>query len=244
MSIENADFVVTLDNILLPFGVYVTRESKMQIIPDTRDISEEVPGRHGEYDFGTELKARTGELVCVTPEGLSPQEKEDLRRLLAFHLDPTKGVKRLVFEEYPDKVYQVKFSGKIDPTNYADWFTFSIPLKMPDPYIYGVDERSIVGSGTVMNYGNQDTPMVIRIVGPVTNQVFRVNNIPYTFVASVNPGETVIIDTGNITARIDSENVFFGFANAFANSDIVFHPGENFVSATTNVRFSWRDKWI
>jgi phage-related protein len=244
MGIENADFVVTLDGILLPFGVYVSRESKEQILPDTREYTEEVPGRHGEYDFGSEFKPRVKELVCRTPEGLSPAEKEDLKRLLAYHLDPTKGIKTLVFEEFPEKLYRVKFSGKIEPKNYPGWFEFSIPLKMPDPYIYGTNERSLTGSGIAMNYGNQDTPVLIEISGPATNPSFKIGNTPHIFVGTINEGETVIIDTGAMTAKKGSTNVLAGFASAFASTSIVFSPGITTVSATPNICMKWLDKWI
>jgi predicted phage tail component-like protein len=240
----SAYFFVTDENILIPLNVYVSGDSRNELIPSTRDVTEEIPGRHGELDFGTELKPRVLELVCRTKDGLTPQEKYALKRALADYLNPIKGVKSLVFSDDIYKSYKVKFSGKLEPKDYPGWFEFSIPFKMPDPFIVGSFQNELVGSGTILNEGNVDTHVIIEISGPVTDQAFEIGEDSYTFVGTINDGETVIIDTGNITAKKGTTNVFAGFASAFATGDIVLAPGLTTVSATTNVKFKWRNKWL
>lgn len=240
----SAYFFVTDENILIPLDVYVSGDSRNELIPSTREITEEIPGRHGEIDFGTELKPRMLELVCRTKDGLSPQEKFALKRALADYLNPIKGAKSLVFSDDVYKSYKVKFTGKLIPKDYPGWFEFSIPFKMVDPFIYGSFLNELVGSGTILNDGNVDTHLVIEISGPTTNPEFKIGETPYTFVGTINEGETVIIDTGNITAKKGNENVFAGFASAFANGDIVISPGLTTVSASENIKFKWRNKWL
>ena len=82
-------FVVDTEGILQPLGVMVLGDSRKDLLPPTRDMTEEIPGRHGEIDFGTEFKARPLELHVATIEGLSPLEKEELRRKCAMYLNPT-----------------------------------------------------------------------------------------------------------------------------------------------------------
>jgi phage-related protein len=170
------DFYVDEDNILQPLGILVTKDSRYELLPATRDNTEEIPGMHGEYDFGTEFKVRSLELDVASLENEIFSKKE-LQFLYAKYLDPTKGVKTLVFADDIQKLYKVKYSGKIDLTQYANWFKFTIPFKMSNPLIFGTFEKVLAGSGTLINGGTFETGLIIEIAGPATNPSITIEPI-------------------------------------------------------------------
>ena len=153
-NITDIDFYIDENEILQPLCLSVTKDSRYEMLPATRDNIEEISGMHGEYDFGTEFKARILELSVATEDRLTPFEKSQLQRKFAKYLNPTKGVKKLVFADDINKLYYVKYSGRIQPEFYANWFKFTIPFKMKDPFIYGTFEKSLIGNGTIKKRWN------------------------------------------------------------------------------------------
>ena len=239
MDTENY-LIITQDSILEPLKLHVMRDSKVELLPQTRDMTEEIPGRHGEFDFGTEYKARNIILQVATPDGLSQKEKEDLKRKIAKYLNPVAGAKKLVYLDDMDKRYTVKLSGKIDPTNYVDWFQFEIPLKMSDPLIESLEEHLLIGGGTITNAGNFETGLIIEIAGPVTNPSVTVGTETLSYTGTVADGETLIIDTDKQTVKIGNTNVVGDYNGVFP----YLPPGDTSITASSNVTVKWRDKWI
>lgn len=223
---KDVDFYVDENNILQPLQLLVTGDSRHELLPSTRDNTEEIPGRHGEIDFETELKARPLELHVVTPEGLSSAEKKRLARLYASHLDPTKGVKSLVFADEIDKTYLVKYSGKIDPTNYPTWFKFVIPFKMSNPFIIDSFEKTLVGSGKLVNEGTFETGLIIEITGPATNPSLTIGGETLKYTGTIPSGQKLIIDTELETAKIGNNNAMGDYNGNFP----LLLPGETIVS--------------
>ena len=238
-----AFFTVDSNNILQPLGVHVTRDSRYELLPSTRDISEEVTGIHGELDFSTEFKARTLELTVAAlspPNCEEPFDREKLKRLYAKYLDPTKGYRNLVFADDIDKTYQVKFSGKIDFTQFPDWFQFTIPFKMANPFIIGSIEKSHSGNGTITNEGTFETGMIIEIVGPVSNPTVAIGGDILTYNGSLSNGQVLTIDTEKKTVKIGNNNAVGDYNGIFP----LLAPGETSVTAGSNVSIKWRDKWL
>lgn len=240
VSIAGAFFVIDSNNILHPLGVLVTGDSRYELLPATRDSTEELPGRHGEIDFGTEFKAKMMELHVATDEGNSPLEKAHLQRLFAKYLDPTKGAKTLIFSDDVEKTYMVKYSGKIDITNYATWFEFVLPFKMSDPFIIGSFEKTLIGSGILINEGTFETGLIIEVSGPSTNPSLTIGGEILSYTGTVPNGQKLIIDTKNETAKINNNNAMANYNGAFP----LLYPGETSVTATNNITIKWRDKWI
>lgn len=240
VSIVGAFFVIDSNNYLQPLGVLITRDSRYEILPATRDYTEELVGRHGEIDFGTEFKSKNMELHVATDEGYSPLEKAQLQRLFAKYLDPTKGAKTLIFSDDVEKTYMVKYSGKIDLNQYATWFPFVIPFKMSDPFIIGSFEKTLVGSGVLVNDGTFETELIISINGPATNPSVTIGGETLSYTGTVPSGQTLIIDTRKQTARIGSSNALSNYNGVFP----MLSPGSTSVSAGNNVTIRWRDKWV
>ena len=232
--------VVTTHNILEPLGVKVTNDSRHELMPSTRDSAEEIPGMHGEIDFGTEFKARMLELSVVTNNGYTSLEKSDLQRLFAMYLNPIRGAKKLVFSDDIDKCYMVKYSGKIDPTNHPTWFQFAIPFKMSDPFIYGTFDKSLVGNGNLINSGTYETGLIIEIQGPATNPTLTIGAEIITYSGTIPGGQSLVINTGKGTVKIGPVNAMADYNGALP----LLYPGETPVVAPGNVTIRWKDKWI
>lgn len=242
VGIAKTFFLVDSYNILQPLGVLVLQDSRQELLPSTRDNTEEIPGRHGEIDFGIEFKSRILELHAATPEGLSPIEKSQLQRLFAKYLDPTKGAKPLIFSDDLEKTYMVKYVGKIDITQYPTWLEFTIPFKMIDPFILGSVEKQLIGNGILTNNGTFETPLVIKITGPVTNPSVVVGGQTLTYTGTVPSGQILSIDTGNKTVKLNGVNALSNYNGIFP----MLQPGNTSVTAASagTTVFKWRDRWL
>lgn len=233
-------FEVDANGILQPLGVTVLRDSRFELLPGTRDYFEEVPGRHGEIDFGAELQARILELHCAIE--VSPSEWPAKRLEIAKYLNPLLGTQTLTFADEPGKVYHVRYAGKIDVIKYPYAREFTIPFRMCNPFITGAIQKELIGSGTAVNDGNIATPFTLTIQGEVTNPSVVVAGYTMTYTGTVAIGSALVIDTDKLTVTLDG-------ANALPNYNGVFpklQPGNNSVTAaaagTTTIR--WYDRWI
>ncbi len=239
-GVIEAFFVIDSHSTLHPLGVLVTGDSRYELLPATRDYTEEIPGRHGEFDFGTEFKARTLELKVATNEGYEPLEKAHLQRLFAKYLDPTKGYKTLIFSDDISKTYLVKCAGKIDITNHPTWFEFAIPFKMSEPFIIGSFEKTLNGSGILVNEGTVETGIIVEIAGPITDPSVTVGTDVLKYTGTIADGEILVIDTDKQIARIGNTNVAGNYNGVFPS----IPPGDTNITASSNVTVKWRDKWL
>jgi len=243
-NIEYVDLVITEDNILLPLNTRIIQGGNEDLLPPTRDISEEIDGTNGEYYEETEFEARSFELATVTQEGLTHSEIYNLKRDIASILNPLNGTKSLVYLIEPDKKYMVDVNGKIEVTPYPTWFQFNIPLIMHDPFIISTFEKSLIGSGTIKNEGTHKTGLIIEISGPIgfdeTVEIIIGDNV-LTYTGYLTSDNKVIIDTEKYVAKTLYYNITEGFNNVYP----MLNSGEELnVIAPNNVKINWFDKWI
>ncbi len=242
INIVGAYFVIDSNNVLQPLGVLVLKDSRIELIPSTRDITDEIPGMHGEFDFGTEFNSRAFDLHVATDEGYAPLEKAHLQRLFAKYLDPTKGAKTLIFSDDIEKTYVVKYSGKIDITQYPSWFEFTLPFKMSNPFITGSFEKVLIGSGTLINSGTFETSLLLEITGPITNPSLTVGGHLLSYAGIIPSGQTLVINSngGTGTVKLAGVNAMAGYNGVFPS----LPPGSTNVTAGSNVKIRWKDKWL
>ena len=233
-------FVVDEDYMLQPLRVRVSGDSREELLPSTRDYTEEISGRDGEYDFGSEFKARALELAVVTRDKMNVSEKKSLKRSLAKYLDPTKGYLPLQFADEPDLIYMVKYSGKIDITNHPTWFQFTIPFKMENPFMVGLFEKTMVGAGMAINDGNYETGLKFEIKGPAVNPQVSVGDKIFFYEGEIPAGQTLYVDTFNKTIRLNDVNAIDRNRGVFP----LLNPGETNIFTSINTTIKWRDKWI
>jgi len=233
-------FEVDENGILQPLSVTVLRDSRFELLPGTRDYFEEVPGRHGEIDFGAELQARILELHCAIE--VSPSEWPAKRIELAGYLNPLLGTQTLTFADEPGKVYHVRYAGKINVTKYPYAREFTIPFRMCDPFITSATQNELIGSGTAPNAGNVDTPFTLTIQGEVTDPSVVVAGYTMAYTGTIGAGSALVIDTEKMTVVLDGENALPNYNGVFPK----LQPGDNAVTAaasgTTTIR--WYSRWI
>ena len=165
------NFFVDSEKILQPLGLKVLRDSRYEILPGTRENSEEIPGKHGDIDFGTELMPGILELHCVTDDGLTHAQQKQKKRDIAKYLNPLLGYQKLVFADEPEVYYMVKYSGKLDMTPNSQWFDFVLPFKMSDPFGYSEEV-----SNELIAFNSGDN-ILIEVGGTVENPpTFIINN--------------------------------------------------------------------
>lgn len=241
ISLATTYFLIDEDSILSPLGVLITRDNREEILPTIKNFTEKVPGKNGEYKFKTEIKGKTLELTVVTDEGLTPQEKENLKNLFAEYLSPLNGEKSLTFANDIERQYKVRYSGRINIENYPTWFKFVIPFKMSSSFITGSFENVQIGSGTIENKGNVDTHMTIEIRGLATNPSLTIDGELLSYAGTINAGETLVIDTKKKTAKIGNTNVLNNWCKKFP----VLKPETTVeVTASNNIIIKWRESWL
>jgi predicted phage tail component-like protein len=235
-------FFVTTDMILQPLGLLVTKINR-SLMPPTRDNTEEIPGRHGEIDFGSEFGSDMIELEVATDDGFTAEEIESTKRTLAGKLNPAVGERDLVLENENNKNYKVKYSGKIPLDKYPTWMKFVIPFKITNPFANAVNEKSLTGSGTITNEGTFETPIIIEIPGPATSPTVSVGTSVISYTSTIAAGQTLIIDTATQTAKIGSVNAI---AQVSGDIDILLEPGVNVsvVPSISSTVIKWRDKYL
>jgi predicted phage tail component-like protein len=236
-----ATFLISEDNLLRPLGVFITGDSRKEILPAVREYSERIPGRHGDIRFSTKLEPRILELHAVTEDGLTPAEREQLKRTLAGYLNPVAGYSPLIFADDLDKTYMVKYAGKISLEQVADGFEFFIPFKLGKPYITETFTQTLTGSGTITNAGNVEAYLTIEIHGVASGTTtIKVGDMVLTYTGDIATGETVVIDTEKWTVEKDGVNVLENYAGGFPKLAV----GDTSVTAGSNVIFKWKGRWV
>jgi phage-related protein len=219
-------FFVTTDMILQPLGLL--------------ENTEEIPGRHGEIDFGSEFGSDMIELEVATDDGLTAEEIESTKRTLAQKLNPAVGERDLVLEYEKDKSYKVKYAGRIPLDRYPTWMKFVIPFKILNPFANAVNEKSLTGSGAIINEGTFETGLIIEIAGDATNPSVVIGGVTLAYTGTISAGQKLIIDTDSQTAKIGIANAMAGYNGEFP----LLQPGSVNVTAGNNVTIRWRDKWL
>lgn len=240
MLIATAYFFVTEDNELRPLNVIVLGDSRKDLLPGIREFVEKIPGLHGEIDFGTKLEPRLMELHVATDDGLTPTQREQLKRAIAKFLNPTAGARTLIFEDDMDRTYHVKYAGRIPLDQFPSFLEFTIPFKMSDPYIAETFERTQVGSGVLTNPGNVESYMIIEIAGPDENPSIIIGDQTLSYTGTIAEGEKLIINTETMEVELNGENVLGSFTGEFP----VLQSGDTTVVAEPNVTFKWRGRWL
>jgi len=238
--IATAYFFVTEENELYPMNVLVLGDSRKDLLPGIREFVEKIPGLHGEIDLGTKLEPRLMELHVATGDGLTTTQREQLKRTIAKHLNPVSGTKKLMFEDDLDKTYYVKYAGRIPLNQMPDWFDFTIPFKMSNPYIIETFEQSLTGSGTIVNKGNAEAYFTIEIAGPDTDPSITIGSDELTYTGTIEEGETLTINTETLEVELDGVNALDDFTGDFP----ILQPGNTTVVAGSNVTIKWRSRWL
>lgn len=213
----------------------------VEFIKNTREYSDKVPGRDGEYYFGSEFEAGLISLPCfveTTPATWDAKEAE-----IMGYLNPKLGEQALTFANRPGKVYNVVYVGQLKFAEEGPGYRkFTLPFKYYTGKALASAQSTLEGSGTAVNSGNEACPCVVEIVGPVTNPTVTIGGVEMTYTGTITASDTLRIDTEKYSCT-------FNGVNALANYNLKFPQlgvGANYVIAASGgtTRVKWFNRWI
>jgi predicted phage tail component-like protein len=233
-------FSVDANDILQPLGVTCIGDNRDNLLPPTRDFFEEVPGRDGELDFGCEYMGYVLELHCMIE--VAPAARRAKLRELAGYLDPKAGVTTLVFADDPTRQWYVRYAGAIPVTQHPQWLDFTVPFRVSKPFIESVSQHSAITTGTIVNAGTVETPLIVLIDGPAASPQVSVAGYSMSYNGAVGTGETLTIDTEKLTCLLETTNAMKDYNGVFPK----LQSGNNSlqVSPSGDTTVKWRDRWI
>lgn len=191
-----------------------SRMSVQNRIPDIRNNTDKLAGRHGIMDFGETISERKIEITCLIPPGLNAHQLLDKKDSIVGWLNPDKGLCRLELGQEPDRYYNARlFDGVsfINLVRNAD--TFDLSFFCPDPFAYAIqDEKFILkASGDIKRtLGNVESHPVYEIRGNMADSSqevkFLVNGESVTLCGPLSESDVLVIDTDDMTVKIGTEN--------------------------------------
>lgn len=200
------------------YGVRVLKGTKHDALPETRDRSITVPGRHGAFDFGADLGVRQFEIKCALINALDPTDLQLKLRKLATVLTDAYGrpkTFRLMFSEETDKYYDARYTGRVGVDRVHKLGLFSLAFTAFDPLA-----KSVVPSDEIIM--DSDTPVLSDILMD-TGLSERSITLPTTF-SIINNGTVAlrfgykIVGSGtNVTLSANGKTFSLG---TFANKTI------------------------
>ena len=226
------------DNTLYPLSLKVTGESQYELMPPTRDSTEQVFA-DGEIDFGTELDTGEKRLSCISADGLTVAEKRALQGEVAGQLNALRQYFLLKWECMPDKALFACLVGRAEFVEHADWFEVIIPLKY-QPLWVSTDEHTAVGGGIITNVGTFEAPFVVEITGTAVSPSVTVGGEVMQYDGTLAAGDVLVIDTGKMTAKVNGVNAAAKYNRVYPKLQV----GDTAAVAGDNVTIKWRDCWI
>jgi len=155
-------------------GVELLPDFEEPVLPQTRDRSVEVPGRHGVRLFATDLGPREIVLPLYVQDATTPETLQSVTKAFAAVLLDQDGHPEdvaLVFSKEPNYTYTVRYSGNMPLQRLIGGSrgVFSLPLIAADPFAYGAEDTDTANitaayqTMAVENAGDYRTPPVLTI---------------------------------------------------------------------------------
>lgn len=235
------NIIIQTDGIIAPFNIQSSRETGFTLLSQTRDIVDEKPDADGDFDFGTELKTNSFILQGVI-EVFSVDEKIAAENTLRKQLNECRYPQKIMYECMTDRYNFVWLATKPTITRHAQYIEVKADFNA-DPFWYGSQENIVIGSGVLINNGTIETPLIIEIEGLATDPVVSIGDYTLAYTGSIGFGQTLVIDTDKMTAKIDNTNVIDRFTGDFPK--ILPCSSINVIASdigTTKIK--WRNRWI
>jgi phage-related protein len=217
-------------------GAFLTREFRLDALPERKNKYVTIPGRHGQVDLGFKLDRRllepTIHIESTDCEQLE-RAKEDL--VARFSKKPLK----LILTRWPTKMYYAEYSS---PIPLQQWFVdaqVDIPFKMSDPYVYNTSLKYGVGGEEIVNEG-EPTHYTIQLLGPSFSPAIIIGDYTFYYVGEIPVGSFVTFDTRTMTAWMGGQEVTRNFVG-----EIPMLPTGN-VQLETSTGFlvlEYRERW-
>ena len=191
------------------------RLTSWQVLPDIANNTQTISGKAGVADYGCTSKARIIRVSC----NIYPQKNfADLVEILddvAAWLDPEEGLKQLIFDEIPDRYFEARINGQVDCERILrSAGSFELSFLCPDPYAYAVEDEiftiSAQGNEVITRkVGNKESYPVYKLNGVIPSGAYikiNTNGSTLNICGALEEGETLIVDTSLLTAKVVDEN--------------------------------------
>lgn len=189
------------------------RFTSWQASPPLRNSFVHIPGKPGVADFGSDSAERIITVRC----NIAP--KHNLASLvgvldgLAEWLDPDKGLKQLVLDDVPDRYFTARLQTEVNCERLIrSAGAFDLKFVCPDPHAYALTDEGFTltqtGASTITRVkGNTDSLPVYLLKGTIpsgsaTYISLKTNDDELRIVGALASGETLIIDSGLVTAKV------------------------------------------
>jgi len=135
---------------------------------------------------------------------------------VAEWLNPENGLKQLVLDDLPDRYFMTRLSEEVNCERLLRTAgSFELRFVCPDPYAYALEDEIFVLSETGLHElervkGNADSNPVYLLKGLISTSSSSyisliTNGEELRIVGSLSDGETLVIDSGMVTAKVIDE---------------------------------------
>ncbi len=217
-----SDFLIgnldTLDksvDYFLPFEMIVDwKDTSIQVAPEAELTRIGAAGIEGETIVSTNYRNRLFEIVCYSSDGMTIQEKEDLKSKIVDILNTTKKESKKLTVQSRGTSFDVRYTGAADIKEGPSFVKMTAQFET-GPYGFDMFENELEGSGLIDNsYGDAALGPLFTIKGPVTNPGFRLGGSYFRWNGTVQSGISLCIDFERMTCY--TENNFGQKTNALA----------------------------
>jgi predicted phage tail component-like protein len=189
------------------------RLTNWQASPALRNSFVAVPGKPGVADFGSSIAEKIITVRCnIYPQhgfaGLVSALDD-----IAEWLNPEHGLHQLVLDDVPDRYFTARLTEAVDCSRLIlSAGAFDLKFVCPDPFAYALADESFTltaaGANTVTRHkGNTDSEPVYLLKGVISSGAstyvsLRTNNEELRVTGALASGETLLIDSGRLTAKV------------------------------------------
>lgn len=192
------------------------RLTSWQVNGRVRNFTTTVPGKYGVADFGADLDYREITASCnIFPRHTFSELVKTLDDISEW-LDPTQGLRQLIFDDVPDRYFMARLNDAVDCERLIRAAgSFDLKFFCPDPFAYALEDETFTiteeGSHTIRREkGNAESTPLYRITGSVPgNGAITINtNGSALRIANtrLSENEVLVIDTDKMTAWIETSD--------------------------------------
>ena len=236
----------------------VMKSKNRPILPEPKEIVEDVQSIDGEYDFSevnpegrTKYKTKPIEVECTCF-----QKDLTYLRIRAHEIATwlNCGKKPLIFDDETPVYYLAKVSNQLDlEQQIAQLGRFTINFKC-DPYAYGVipsNEQLKFGQGIVCGYGYRldMVPTIYKITEPTTLKVYNPGTFINPIIKIIGTGSNISITSGLKTLsynksissaelKIDCKKMQATLNGVNVNNDITGNVDIEFTNGNNDIQIS------
>lgn len=187
-----------------------------QASPSLRNSFVTIPGKPGVADFGSDITEKIITVRCNIPPQHSLASLVSILDDMAEWLSPERGLRQLVLDDIPDRYFTARLTDAVDCDRLVlSAGAFDLKFVCPDPHAYALTDEvftiTSTGANTVSRTkGNTDSEPVYLLKGtipsgPSTYISLRTNDEELRVIGALAGGETLVIDTGRVTAKVVDE---------------------------------------